>query len=253
MNRLRLLLSASALWLAMAASAAASPGEIITKARAYLGSEAALDAVKSVRYMGTVDTVEKQEDGVEKPVSYGIEIIFQREYQQRITLTRDTSVVTTALDDYEAWHRVQDRNDASRWRTVLFQKSQVKQFRASSWQNLAFFKGIEHVGGRVEDNGVVQIDGKDAHKLSFVHEPGIVYVRYFDPGSGKLLFTETDQGVRIREEGEIVEAGIRFPRRITNITTAEGRERVVTITISEVTVNETFPDELFRVPLVPSK
>jgi hypothetical protein len=235
--------------LVWASAAVAAPDAIIAKARAYLGSEEALNAVRSLRYAGTVETVEKQADGSEKPASYAIEIIFQKDYQQRITLTKDDLIETTALDDYEAWHRIQDKRDATRWRTVLFQKNRIKQLRASTLENLTFFRGIEKVGGQVVDHGVVPIDGKNAHKVGFVHEPGIVYVRYFDPETGKLLFTETDQGVRIREEGEFTVNGIRFPKRIINMTTLpDGTERVVTIAITEVAVNQNFPADMFRVP-----
>jgi len=231
-------------------SALANADAIITKARAYLGGDEVLNGVRSIRYAGVVDTLEKDADGAEKPVKHDIEIIFQKEFQQRIVLTKDQVVETTALDDYEAWHRVQEKNDASRWRTVLFQKNRVKQFRASSWENLAFFRGIERLGGSVVDHGIVQIEGRAAHKVGFVHEPGIVYVRYFDPETGKLLYTETDQGARIREEGEKIVSGIRFPERIINVTTLpDGKERVVTITIREVSVNEPFSADLFRVPL----
>lgn len=250
MIALRLLLGVLLGSTLLVSTALADAEAIITKARAYLGGETALNGVRSIRYAGVVDTIEKDATGAEKAVKHQIEIIFQKDYQQRIVLTKEGEVETTALDDYEAWHRIQEKGEQSRWRTVLFQKNRVKQFRASSWENLSFFRGIERVGGSLVDHGVVQNEGKSAHKVAFVHEPAIVYIRYFDPETGKLLYTETDQGARIREEGEKVVNGIRFPERIVNVTTLpDGRERVVTISIHEVTVNETFPPDYFRVPL----
>lgn len=238
---------------ALATAALADSTAMIAKARAYLGSSEALNAVHSIHYSGKLDTIEEI-DGVEKPVSYDIDIVFQKPYQQRIVLTKEKLVETTALDDYEAWHRQQDKSDEGRWRTLLFPKTKVKQLRASSWENLAFFDGLERIGGTVVDHGEVEVDGKPGYKLSFVHEPGIVYNRYFDPVSGRLLLTETDQGVRIREEGEILSGGIRFPKRIINVTTQrDTKERVVTIDVERVTVNETFPEDYFRVPLMPPK
>jgi len=236
-----------------AVAAFADSAAMIAKARAYLGKSETLDGVHSIHYIGKLDTIEEV-DGAEKPVSYEIDIIFQKPCQQRIVLTKEKLVETTALDDYEAWHRQQDKSDDSRWRTLLFPKTKVKQLRASSWENLAFFQGLEQIGGTVVDHGPVEVDGKPGYKLSFVHEPGIVYSRYFDPATGRLLLTETDQGVRIREEGEILSGGIRFPKRIINVTTQrDTKERVVTIDVERVTVNETFPDDYFRVPLVPPK
>lgn len=256
MKRLRFIVSVLALSVAAAAVGRADAAAVIAKARSYLGSDQALNSVNSIHYIGTLDTTEEV-SGVEKPVSYQIDIIFQKSYQQRIVLTKEKSVETTALDDYEAWHRQEDKSDPSRWRTVLFPKSKVKQMRASTWENLAFFTGLERIGGTVVDHGKAEVEGKSAYKISFLHEPGIVYVRYFDPQTGRLLLTETDQGVRIREEGEIVAGGVRFPKRIINTTSAQAdgkdKERVVTINIASVTVNEKFPEDLFSVPLVPPK
>lgn len=253
MNHRSSLLGSFLVSIAFATIAFADSTAMIAKARAYLGSSEALNSVRSIHYSGKLDTIEEV-GGVEKPVSYDIDIVFQKPYQQCIVLTKEKLVETTALDDYEAWHRQQDKSDEARWRTLLFPKTKVKQLRASSWENLAFFDGLERVGGTVVDHGDVEIDGKPAYKLSFVHEPGIVYNRYFDPNSGRLLLTETDQGVRIREEGEIIAGGIRFPKRIINVTTqGDMKERVVTINVERVTVNETFPEDYFRVPLMPPK
>lgn len=253
MNRRFSLLACFLFFSALTAVGRADSAAIIAKARAYLGSSETLDAVHSIHYIGKLDTIEEIE-GADKSVSYDIDIIFQKPYQQRIVLTKEKLVETTALDDYEAWHRQQDKSDEARWRTLLFPKTKVKQLRASSWENLAFFNGIELVGGTLIDHGPAEVDGKPGYKLSFVHEPNIVYNRYFDPASGRLLLTETDQGVRIHEEGEIISGGIRFPKRIINVTTqSEKKERVVTINVDRVIVNETFPEDYFRVPLVPPK
>lgn len=254
MNRLCQLFGLVALVVGFAGSCLADSAAIITKARAYLGGDAALNAVRSIHYVGTLSTTD-QVDGVDKLITTEIDIIFQKPYQQRIVITKEKLIETTALDDYEAWHQQLDKSDPSRWRTELFQKMRVKQFRAGSWENLAFFVGLEQLGGSVVDYGQVELAGKPAYKIGFVHEPGIVYLRYFDPQTGRLLLTETDQGVKIREEGEILAGGVKFPSRIINTNTAApgGKERVVTIDISKVTVNETFPDEIFHVPLLPPK
>lgn len=251
MNRLRIFLSVLVL---SSVTAWADTASIVAKARAYLGTEQALSAVKSLRYAGTVESVDKQEDGTEKKISSPVEIIFQKPTQHRTEVTLDQTIETIALDDYEAWQQVRDKKDVTRWRTVLFQKNQVKKLRAACWENLSFFRGIEDVGGTLTDEGVVQIDGKSAHKLVFTHGPDIVYVRYFDDATGKLLLSETDQGMKIREEGEFTVSGIRFPKRIVQTTTGpDGKDHVVTITIDQVTVNQDFPAELFRVPLPPPK
>ncbi len=253
MKHLRNVISLAAALLISAVAAQAETTAILAKARSYLGEEAVLNGVRSVRYRGMVERQEKAADGTERPVASQIEIIFQRDYQQLVTQTGVEGRVLTALNGYEGWSMSEDANGRQR-APLLFGKDRIKRLRASVWQNLSFYRGIESVGGHLEDHGVVEIDGTRGHKISFVHEPGIVYVRYFDVDTGRLLFTETDLGIRIREEGELRVDGIRFPKRIINMTTGpDGKEHVVTITINEVAVNTPFPDELFSVPLAPRR
>ena len=93
--------------------------------------------------------------------------------------------------------------------------------------------------------------------LSAEAEPGISFTRYFDAGTGRLILTETDRGDRIREEGEIVAGGVRFPQKVTSVsagTDATGKPTGVrtVITFDRITVNETVPDSTFEVPAIPT-
>jgi hypothetical protein len=230
------------------ANARADTTAMIGKARAYLGQDAALNAVKSVHFTGVMSTIEDQAEGA-KPVDYVIEIIFQRPYQQRIVATSDKRVEVTALDTYDAWRRVQDPKDPSRWRVDLLSKDQIKMLRANTWENLAFYRGLEGNGGQVDDLGSINVNGVDCQKLAFRHEPGIVFLRYFDKATGRLILTETGSGSTIREEGEIMAGGIRFPKKvITTTKQADGKERSVTVNFDKVALNEVFADSLFAVP-----
>lgn len=214
----------------------------IAKARRYLGSEESLEQVQSVRFVGSLMTDNNQ--------SVSIEIIFQKPYRQRIVTTGVDRMETTALDDYEGWQKIEDLKDKGRWRMKLLTKDQVKRLRANTWENLAFFRGLQLKGGRVENLGDIMIDGRLAHKLSFVHTTGSVFTRYFDAETGKLILTETEQGGRIREEGEIVAGGLRFPQKIVTTTPVEGgNERSATIVFEKVMVNEAFAASLFTVPV----
>ena len=89
----------------VAGLSAAEPA-IIGKARSYLGTEAALTGVISVRYAGTVVTTFSNEP--EKPLREAVEIIVQKPDQQRVTATSDKSIEINGLDGYEGWQRVQD-------------------------------------------------------------------------------------------------------------------------------------------------
>jgi outer membrane lipoprotein-sorting protein len=246
MTSIRRLILGAAVAAMVIAMKAAEPA-IIAKARAYLGTESALSNVNSVYYIGTL--VAPDAADATKQARTTIEIVFQGPEQQRITSTSEKVIETTALDGYEGWMRVQDAKDPAKWRQTLLGAEQVKRLRANTWENLAFFRGIERVGGRIEDQGTKTVDGKTCQKLAFIHGPNIIFYRYFDVATGRLVLTETEAGGTIREEGEIVVNGVRFPKSI--VTTSKGPKgetQTVTINFDKVKVNETFPATQFRVP-----
>ncbi|OHE83657.1 MAG: hypothetical protein A3G75_07510 [Verrucomicrobia bacterium RIFCSPLOWO2_12_FULL_64_8] len=239
-----LLVLGGALALAGAARAQTA-AEVIARARAYLGSEDALNAIRSIHYSGTRET-----SGGDKAA---LEIIFQRPYQHRLTVTAPNLVDVTALNDYDGWRRLQDVANQSRWQLTLLSKEQIKSFRANVFENLHFYRDIEQRGGRVELVGPASVDGRDAIKVAFIHEPRIVFSRYFDRTTGRLLLTETEQGNRIREEGELIVNGVRFPQRVIvegKVRNQEGAvvDRKDVIVFDKITVNETFPAGYFEVP-----
>jgi hypothetical protein len=226
--------------------------QIIAKARAYYGNEGALNAIRSVHFTGSMETRQFTAEGP-KSVSFGIEIIFQKPCQQRIVRTAPDAIQVTGLDEYEGWQRLQDIKDESRWQLTLLEPAIIKQLRANTWENLNFFRGIEQWGGSVQVLGPATIEGAATVKVAFIHEPGIVFYRYFDTTTGRLVLTETAQGDRIKEEGEIMVDGLRFPQKVTSIskvTDANGQivENPTIIAFSKITLNETFPHSYFEVP-----
>jgi hypothetical protein len=249
--RLHRWIATCAFLLAGWAARAAEPA-IIAKARAFVGAESALNALKSVHYTGSVVTANPADPS--KQTRAALEIIFQKPAQQRITMTSDTVIEMTALDGYDGWQRFQDVKDNTKWRQTLLGTDQIKRLRANAWENLSYFRGIERVGGSIEDQGTKTIDGVTCQKIAFIHAPQIIFYRYFDVATGRLVLTETESGGTIREEGEIVVNGIRFPRSIVNTTkNAKGETQTATITFEKIAINETFPATLFAVPSLSAK
>jgi hypothetical protein len=246
MNTLRL---PAVLWVffALVATAPAAEPAIIAKARAFVGSEPVLNGLKSVHYFGTLVTADPADPT--KQVRSSIEIVFQRPDQQRIMSTSDKVVEVTALDGYDGWQRVTDSANPTQWRQTLLGSDQIKRLRANTWENLSFYRGLEKAGGRVEDQGAKTIEGVACQKIAFIHAPNIIFYRYFEVATGRLVLTETESGGTIREQGEVVVSGIRFPRSIiTSTKNAKGEPQGVTITFDKVTVNEPVPAKQFAVP-----
>lgn len=229
----------------------ADTDQVIGLARSYLGTESALDAVTAVRYAGTLVSSTTNDAGESQETTARIEIIFSEPFYQRIRITSAERIETTALDDYEAWQRVENPENAEQWRLTLLDTVQIRRLRANTWENLSFFKGIRSAGGKVEDMGRVQVDGKEYHKLAFDHKFGIVFYRYFNPITGRLEYSETDTGARIEEAGENFISGVRFPEQVvTTSTRADGAIQRVQVDFDEIEVNPDLDRGMFRVPSI---
>lgn len=230
---------------------------IVEKARSYLGTEAALEAVESIHLVGRV--VKEGAGGPAGGVSAAVDIVFEKPFQESITMIAPDRVIHTALDNYEGWQQVQTSVAAGQ-RAVDFTRSsqltllngeQTRVLRADTLENLWFYRGAERAGGAAEDGGAAAVDGIDCEKVVFTYSPGVVYVRYFDRATGRLVCSDTLGGARIREHGEIVAGGVRFPKSIVTVET-EGPSKgtTSTYTFERIDVNGQIPADLFAVPLL---
>jgi hypothetical protein len=73
----------------------------------------------------------------------------------------------------------------------------------------------------------------------------MILTRYFDKTSARLVLTETESGTEIREEGEIIVQGVRFPRKVSN---RDKAGRVITMLFDQVILNEPHAASEFAVP-----
>ncbi|MSU46708.1 MAG: hypothetical protein EXS42_06195 [Lacunisphaera sp.] len=131
----------------------------ISQARNYLGADSALNNVTSIPFIGTLETTGKvpsEKDKsilVEQPINLPLDIIFQKPYRQRITITGPKLIEVTALDGYDAWLRRTNPANPTQWQLTLLDVAQIKQLRAQSWDNLNFLAGIDKLGGTVRLDG----------------------------------------------------------------------------------------------------
>lgn len=243
---LRSLLAVGALLAVVSAATAVEPA-IIAKARAYVGPEAALTGVKSIHFIGNLTATNSAD--LSKSERAAVEIYFQAPEQQRIQATTSTTIEVTAVDGYDAWQRQQKLSDPTKWQVKLLGADQVKRLRANTWETLGFYRGIEQHGGRIEDQGTVTVEGVTCRKVAYIYAPNIIFYRFIDAATGHLVYTETESGTILREKGEMMVGGIRFPKSI--ITTNQdntGKTQVVTLTFEKITLNESIPAKLFAIP-----
>jgi hypothetical protein len=230
----------------LAAGFARADEAMISKAREFIGAERDLCAVHALRFRGEL-SVDESKGGA--PIVAQLEIVFERPDRQVITATASDKIETTALNGYEAWQREVPQGDPAGAKVGLLGREAVKRLRANTFENLAFYRGIEAVGGKREERGLAKVDGVDCVKIAFVHSPDVVFIRSFERDTGRLVLTETDNGSEIRETGEIRAGNLRFPQSIiTKSTLSDGAARIITITFKEITVNPVIPDALFEMP-----
>jgi hypothetical protein len=231
-------------------------GPWIAKARAYLGSEQALNAVRSLHFQGSFAGTEQVPDPadakktIEQPVKVGIDIVFQAPMQQRQILRSEKIERITTLDGYDAWERVADAGGKGTARLTLLDGPGIKRLRATTLENLSFYSNRGGDSRQIKLEGEATVDGVECVKVSFAHTDSIVFNRYFEKATGRLVKTEINGGGEIREEGEILVNGVRFPRKVLNKAQSG---RLTTITFEKVAVNEVFPVETFAVPTFQAK
>ncbi len=223
-------------------SAAEEP-PIIARAREYLGGEEVLSRVRSLRFIGTVNSF----SGSAPPVS--LVLTYQLPFQQRLVSTSPAGVEVTGLDGEVGWRRVHEPRDLRKWRDETLDAGQVARLRAATFESLAFFRGIESVGGRLEHTGSARVSGVACERVVFHHGENLRFVRYFETKSGRLVKTETEDGTSVVEEGEQRVAGIRFPQRlVTSGRGADKRASRFIVEFTQVQVNENFPVAQFARP-----
>jgi hypothetical protein len=237
----RFVLAAVALLAATLPATAQTAEQWIARARARLGGESALQGMTSVRFVGTIEV-----DGASPRA---MDIIFQKPLQQRITLTGSEVVEVIALDDYDGWQKRSNPKNPTQWQLTLLDAAQIKRLRAQAWDNLNFLRNIERLRGSVKLGGEATVDGLSCVKLVFTYYENIVLTRYYDKATARLVKTETESGVEIREEGEMFANGIRFPRKVSN---KEKSGKTITMTFDKVVLNEVYPPGEFAVPDLPA-
>lgn len=234
-------LAAAVLFATALSATAQTADQWIARARARLGSESALQGMTSLRFTGTIEV-----DGAN---ARAMDIIFQKPLQQRITLTGPELVEIIALDDYDGWQKRINPKNPTQWQLTLLDGPQIKRLRAQAWDNLNFLRNIDRMRGTVKIGGEEKVDGIDCVKLVFAYYESIVLTRYYDKVTARLVKTETETGVEIREEGEMFAQGIRFPRKVSN---RDKSGKTVTMIFEKIVLNEVYPASEFAVPALPA-
>ncbi len=236
--------------LALLLAPGAAPAEpaVLGLARAYLGPESTLNEIRSIHYVGALDRLDPDHADT-GTIHATLDMIFVKPMRQRLVIHGPDQTMTTVLDGYDAWDFRQLNSDPSKYRLTWLPAADIKTLRANTWENLYYYRSPE--GGSVEDKGPATIDGVDCERVDFSHGPDLVYERYFDRDTGRLVLTVRG-AESFRESGEILVDGIRFPKKIISTSkTASGKDLVATASFDSVVLNEPLSSGLFAAPDLP--
>lgn len=226
---------------------------IIAKARAYLGPESVLDSVNSIHMVGSLTA---SPDNSAAPQRMTVDIIIQKPDRESILIVQKDRIIHTALDAFEGSQEAQDKPAPGQtsidlrktYRLTILSPEQVESLRVDVLEQIWFYHGPMHEGGQIEDRGSATTDGIATEKIAFVYGPKNTYVRQFDQSTGRLVYSEINGVSKIRQSGEIMAGGIRFPKQIDVTDVINGKDSTKTYTFDKITVNESFPESLFAVP-----
>lgn len=225
-----------------AATGASEPSlqALLAQARAWIGSEEALRAVRTIHYQGTFENLLESRTG-------RFHIYLKKPAMQRTEFDDGTTTVTTAIDGFEGWSRVSVNGQTDNYRLKMLETEQLRRMRYNTHDNLNFFAGMEAIFGKIESRGRAYKDGFETWRIDFIFDDRNVFQRYFDCETGALVATTNLAGMTIRETGSQIVAGVRFPRVVDAYFNGEIVNRIV---YQRIAVNEDLPDFLFEFPTI---
>ncbi|MGE9295009.1 MAG: hypothetical protein ACQKBV_01785 [Puniceicoccales bacterium] len=233
-------LAALIVFLSASGLSAEPVAEFLKKARAQLGSESALKGVESLQYAGEVmsPTGEKISE---------LKLVFDKPDRQLLREDRNDEIHQTAVNGFEGYLLSYNKTDPANKVLRVLPPAQTKRLMANAVENLNFFNGpMQLRGAEIVDGGMVDYKGQTVRKVLFKYPLGLVYERYFDPNSGKLLATVSSDGLTMVERKSLQSGGIKFPK-VVDTYDAEGN-LVRTVEFTEIVVNGTIEPGAFDFP-----
>ncbi len=207
------------------------------KARAFVAPESRLEAVETLRYTGTLTPAAGGE-------TREVALLLEKPANQRLEITQGQGRITMIVNEFDGF-MIQEDLETGESRVTPLPIEQVRRFKANAAENLYFFDFPPGRQVRAKYLGTEEFRGRTVDAVRYIHPHGIRFLRYFDPGSGKLLGTETDTGSVNTEEGVREVDGIRFSEKVLSF---EGDEPVHTIRFERIEVNPEIPDGAFDLP-----
>ena len=234
----------AALCAATLVQAAPSATGLIAKARAALGDEKSLTAVR------TLHIEMSAADGEGKPLGSLISEYKAPMKQRELDYTQDKLEILTAIDGNEGHRLLRNMADGRR-QLIILPAEEVNARRDFACANLYLLAEPSAERGSVSVAKDETIDGKTCAVLDYAYKSGITLRRYIDAATGRLVASRIDQknkpGELMLNEGEQTVSGIKYPKLIV-IRDAAGKT-LRRLTLTKIEVNGDIADSSFVTPL----
>ncbi|HEY1792434.1 MAG TPA: hypothetical protein VGG34_05915 [Opitutaceae bacterium] len=242
----RLTASLAAVVLALTGGRLVAEPAVLSLARAYLGPESTIDAIRNIHYVGTLERSDPAHpDG--PPISESLDMILAKPMQQKLVEHGAKFTLTTVLDDMDGWELAVDNANAKSRTLIWMKPADILTLQANTLENLYYYH-MPRGRGTAVDKGPATVDGVTCERIDIEHGDGIVFERYFDRDTGRLVLTKVGPE-EIRESGEIMVEGLRFPSEITTkAAAANGKVAVAKAKFTRISINEALPRDTFAVP-----
>jgi outer membrane lipoprotein-sorting protein len=210
---------------------------VIANARSQVGTEEALKAVETLRFVGLLENF--ADNSVKE-----IELLLQKPGLVRMTVTGDEQTVVIGIDDYEGWRQITREGKSQ---TTPLPVSAFWETRFGSIDNLYFFQAVDQVYGEAQYAGTGYAEGKPVDFVDFRFNDSNQYRRAFSKEDGNLVQSlRKGTSTRTVERAREVFDGIVFA---TEIEQFRGEDRVSRFVFSSVEVNPEVDPALFRYPV----
>lgn len=215
---------------------------IIRKAREWIGPESLIDGIQTLRYSGEI----VQYDG-DIPKKGTFSMSFRKPDCQLVVLTFPDVETITGFNGYEGFNKIVSRNDSGSFESEVLSMTsyEVRQFRATTVENISFFKPFPPEDGNPLYAGIRTDEGNETAILVYTHPGDFTFSRQFDLKTGRLVRTINPSGIETIEEGESIVSGLRFPTRITGRSI---RSILYELKPLSIQINPELSDNLFDYP-----
>jgi len=210
---------------------------VIERARSFLGPDNLLVGVERLSYEGSLIPAEGNEER-------RVALYLEKPNRQRLEIIDANGKVSLVVNGREGF-MIQEHTESGQKRVSLLPTDQIRRFTANAAENLYFYKFPPRAQVRIRYLGQQEFRGKTTDAVRFIHPGNSMFIRFFDPESGRLLGTTTDAGVVNVEDGFTRVDGIRFSESVLSYQGEVYEHRIV---FDQIEVNPDFAPDLFSFP-----